>query len=259
MTALVTLVVLWSLAPRLACAIANTGLPRELGPQAALLSLSPACDRLPTPPIRLSIAPGLMRRIAAEASGRWIPPGLIRHGLGAIGSLRGDGGISISWHAVATDGAEPPRLDIALSPAEADALIRSGGNQAIAAGFRLTPHLASAEVSELPDDGPGRRFRIEAAGSLRLHGNNLSLDVPVRQLVARLHLEFLPAPAGWEPQVRVVVDALDAPLPHLPGVEDATWRSLLAGAIESGIANALAGRTLPPWFPTDLRVSAVVR
>jgi hypothetical protein len=254
------LIALWVLAPRIACAIANANLPRELGPQATILSLSPTCDRLTTPPIHLAIAPRLMRRIAIDASGWWIPPGIIGHGLGAIGSLRGDGGMSIGWHAVASDGAEPPRLTVALSPAEADALIASaGGNRANAAGFRLTPRIAAAELSELPHDGPGRRFRIEASGSLRLHGNGLSLEVPVQRLAAQLAIEFLPAPTGWEPQIRVSVDALDAPLPHLPGVDASTWRNLLATAAENRITDALVGRTLPAWFPTDLRVSAVVR
>lgn len=255
-----TLLALGLLAPRLACALVNTSLPRELGPQATLLSLSPTCDRLPTPPIQLAIAPHLMRRLAAEASGRWIPPGIFRQGFGAIGSLRGEGGLSIAWLAVARDGAEPPRLSLALTPAEAEALLAlASGGQAVAAGFRLTPRLATVELSELPHEGAGRRFRLEAAGSLRLHGNGLSLEVQVRRLVAQVGVEFLPAPTGWEMRFRVGVEVLDAPLPRLPGIEEATWRSLLAATAENRLAEALVGRTLPAWFPTDLVVSAVVR
>lgn len=260
MAAAAVLIAIWLLLPRIACAIANTTLPRELSSQATVLSLAPHCDRLPQPQIHLAMAPSLMRTIAAEASGRWIPPGVISHGFGVIGSLRGEGGTTISWHAVAIDGTTPPRLVIALTPDEINALIASaGGNRAKAAGFRLTPRITTAELSELPDDGPGRRFRLEAAGDLRLHGNGISIDVPVRRLSARIEIEFLPAPLGWEPQLRIALDAIDAPLPRLPGVDDAAWRSLLATAAEDRISDLVSGRTLPAWFPTDLRISAVVR
>lgn len=251
---------LWLLLPRLLCLVANTRLPRELGQQATLLALEPTAHRQRTPPpILLEVDPALMRRIAADASGRWIPPGVVRHGLTAVGTLRGAGNITVPWQVMAVDGAVPPRLSVSLSPQQADALIagsirRSGGH-----GIAIAPELASAEVAALPDDGPSRRFRVEAAGSLRVSSGSVSVRLPVRRLVAEITIEFTPAEGGWEPGVRLDITALESPLPPIPGIDDAAWRKLLGAWAEGSIADQLAGRTIPAWFPTDLSLSAVVR
>jgi len=254
----VGLAVTWTLMPRIICLIANTRLPAELGDQGTLLALEPAAHRLPAPAMRLSIDPTLVRKLASEASGRWIPPGILRHGLGAVGTIRGEGSTAVAWHVVALSGATPPRLDIALTPAEANTLL-SSARTAPVAGFTVIPRVHAAELAELPGEGAERRFRIEASGALRLTNNSIKLDVPVRQLVALLTVTFTPAGGGWEPQVRVAIEALDAPLPTLPGLDDATWHTLLAKEAENRIADRLQGRELPPWFPIDLRLAAVVR
>lgn len=249
---------LWLLLPRLLCMVANASLPRELAPQATLLAVHPAVGRMPAAPIVLQVDPALMRRIAADASGRWIPPGVVRHGLGAIGTVRGEGNVAIGWQAWAADAVIPPRLSVTLTPQQADALLASvpGGNLA---GMAVQAQLAALELAALPDDGENRRFRVEAAGALRLSSGTLAFSVPVRRLVAQVTVVFTPSAAGWEPAVRLHIDALDAPLPTLPGVEPAMWSRLLERWIEERIADKLAGRTVPAWFPTDIRIAAVVR
>jgi hypothetical protein len=78
----------------------------------------------------MEVDPALMRRIAADASGRWIPPGVIRHGLGAVGTLRGSGNVAVPWQVVASDGAVPPRLAVSLTPDQANALLASENGNA---------------------------------------------------------------------------------------------------------------------------------
>lgn len=254
----VLLVILWLLLPRLLCLAANASLPYAIGEEATVLALHPGLHRQPAAPIVLQVDPALARRIAADASGRWIPPGVVRHGLGAIGTVRGAGNAAIAWQAYAADGAAPPRLAVNLSPEQADALLATIQGGSIA-GFAVTPSLASLELAALPDDGINRSFRIDAAGALVLKGGTLSLRVPVRRLVAQVTVEFTPSAAGWEPSVRLRIETLDAPLPTLPGIDAGAWNRLLAGWLEDRIADQLAGRALPAWFPTDIRVSAVVR
>jgi hypothetical protein len=249
----------WLLLPRIACGIANASLPRDLGPGATLLALSPGRPSSTPPPILLELDPALMRRIAAEASRRWVPPGVIRHGLTAVGAVHGAGGRSVPWQVVAVDGVVPPRLSISLSPEEADALIATAASLPTIAGLAISPRLSSVELAALPDDGADRRFRVEASGALRLAGGSLRLELPVRRIVARVSAAFRPAEGGWEPIIGVSIDELDAPLPPIPGIDAATWRRLLGEWAQSAIAAGLANRTVPPWFPLDLQVSAVVR
>lgn len=250
----------WLLLPRLLCLAINTTLPRELGQQATLLAMDPAAHRQRSPPpILLEVDPALMRRIAADASGHWIPPGVVRHGMGALGTLRGSNNIAVAWRAVAIDGAVPPRLSIALTPEQANALLTSVGSSGAIGGMALTPQLTAVEIAALPDDGPSRRFRVEASGALRLAGGGLSVRLPVRRLVAQLTIEFTPAGGGWEPTVGLHIDVLESPLPPLPGIDEGAWRRLLGSWAEERIADQISGRTIPAWFPTDLRISAVVR
>ena len=248
----------WLLLPRIICLVANTSLPRELGPQATLLAHDPAAHGLPAPPILLQVDPALMRRIASDASGRWIPPGVARHGLGAIGTVRGEGNAAVGWQAVAVDGVVPPRLTVALTPAQANTLLAKAAGGSLS-GMSVTPHLASLELAALPDDGASRRFRIETAGSLRLSSGSLTVNIPVRRLIAQVTVDFTPAAGGWEPSVHLQIDVLDAPLPPIPGLDAASWRRLLGAWVEERIDAQLSGRTVPAWFPTDLSVSAVVR
>lgn len=254
------LLAIWLLLPRLLCLAVNTTLPRELGPQATLLALEPSAHRLRNPPpILLEADPALMRRIAGEASGRWIPPGIVRDGMGAIGTLRGTGNVAVAWHVVASDGATPPHLSIALSPEQANALLASVISPGTVAGLTIAPELSAVEIAALPDDGANRRFRIETSGALRLHGGNVSMRLPVRRLVAQLTVEFIPAAGGWEPGVRLGIDVLESPLPPIPGIDESAWRRLLGTWAQERIADQLSGRTIPAWFPIDLRISAVVR
>jgi hypothetical protein len=250
----------WLLLPRLLCMAVNTTLPRELGPQATLLALEPAAHRLrDQPPILLEVDPALMRHIAGEASGRWIPPGIMRHGMGAVGTLRGTGNVAVAWRVVAMDGVVPPRLSIALTPQQADALLAGAINAGTVGGMTLVPELTAVEIAALPDDGENRRFRIEASGALRLQSGSVSMRLPVRRLVAQLTVEFTPAAGGWEPGVQLVIDVLESPLPPIPGIDESTWRRLLGTWVQDRIADQLSGRTIPAWFPTDLQISAVVR
>lgn len=249
---------LWLLLPRLLCLVANASLPRELGEQATLLALAPAAHGLPAAPIILQVDPALMRRIASDASGRWIPPGVVRHGLGAVGTIRGAGNLAVGWQVIATDGVAPPRLMIALSPAQANALLAEASGGAIS-GMKVSPQLTSLELAALPDDGSSRRFRVETAGALRLSSGSAAVDIPVRRLIAQVTVDFTPAAGGWEPSVRLQIDVLEAPLPPIPGIDPATWRRLLGAWAEERIADQLSGRTVPAWFPTDLSLSAVVR
>jgi len=255
---LLLFLVIWLLLPRLICLIANASLPRELGPQATLLALDPAADRLSAAPIQLQVDPALMQRIAANASGRWIPPGVIRHGLGAIGTVRSDSNLAVGWQVVAIDDVIPPRLVITLTPAQANALLASDTDGALA-GMAAVPQLTSLELAALPDDGASRRFRIEAAGSLHLSSGALKVHIPVRRLVAQVTVDFTPAATGWEPSIGLQIDALEAPLPPIPGMDSATWRILLGAWVQNRIAKQLNDRTVPAWFPTDISVSAVVR
>ncbi len=252
------LIAAWLLLPRMVCMVANASLPRELGPQATLLALDPAAQRLPPAPILLQVDPSLMRRIASDASGRWIPPGVARHGLGAIGSIRGERDLTIGWQAVAIDGVAPPRVVIALTPAQANALLAADTGGSVA-GLAVIPQLASLELAALPDDGASRRFRVEASGSLRLSSGSLTVNLPVHRLIAQVTVEFTPAATGWEPSVLLQIDVLEAPLPPVPGINAATWRRLLGKWAEERIADQLSGRSIPAWFPTDLSLSAVVR
>ncbi len=254
----VLLFALWLLLPRIICVIANTSLPREIGPQATILAVSPATQQLPAAPIVLQVDPALMRRIAQDASGRWIPPGIVRQGLGAVGTVRGEGNLAIGWQVVAMDDVIPPRLALSLDPRQANALLASTSGGQLA-GMTVTPQLSSLELAALPDDGENRRFSIEAAGALHLAGGTLAVNLPIRRLMAQVTVVFTPSEAGWEPAVRLQIDLLEAPLPPIPGIDAATWRHLLASWIEGRLADKLSGRTIPAWFPTDLRVSAVVR
>jgi hypothetical protein len=111
----------------------------------------------------------------------------------------------------------------------------------------------------MPDDGTTRHFRIEAAGALRLTGGPLTVSIPVRRLSAELTVVFTPAGTGWEPDIRLQIDALEAPLPPIPGVDAASWRHMLGAWANDQISAAVGDRTLPAWFPTDLQLSLVVR
>jgi len=249
----------WLLLPRVICLVANASLPHELGPQATLLALEPAAHRLHSAPIVLQVDPTLMRRIASEASGRWIPPGVIRHGLGAVGTLRGEGNIAVPWQVVAINEVSPPRLSVSLTPEQADALLASNGSTGKLAGMDVRPRLTSVELSALPDDGLTRHFRIEASGALRLSSGTLSLTIPIHRLSSEVTVSFTSAESGWEPIIHLHIDVLEAPLPPIPGVDSGTWRRMLGAWVEDRIADQLASRTLPAWFPTDLRLSMVVR
>lgn len=257
---IVVLLALWSVLPRLIALAANANLPRELGPQATLLAVEPVAQRQRAPPpILLEVDPSLMRRIASDASGYWIPPGIVRRGLTAVGTLRGTDNVTVPWQVVAVDGVSPPRLSIALSPEQANALIAGALHRRSSNGIDIVPELAAVEISALPDDGASRRFRIETSGALRVRSGSMSVRLPVRRLAAQLTIDFTPAAGGWEPGAHLAIDALESPLPPLPGMDASTWQRLLGTWAEDAITEQLAGRTIPAWFPTDLQVSAVVR
>ncbi|MEK7415385.1 MAG: hypothetical protein AAB263_18920 [Planctomycetota bacterium] len=258
-SSVLSLVLLWWFLPVFVCLAINTSLPRELGSNATFLSVHADCSGMPQPEIFLEATPSRLHRIATGITGRWIPPGVIRAGLGAVGSLRGDAGIALGWQLTAVSDVDPPRLSVSMTPAQVDALLISGGSTSTVAGFHVAPHIASAELSEISLDGGPRRFRLEAAGSLRLVSGAITLDVPVRRLSAVLTVTLTPAATGWEPNVSVAVDVLDAALPSLMGMETHSWSQLLAAKAESRINDRLSDKTLPAWFPIDLQLSAVVR
>lgn len=258
--AVLVLVILavWLL-PTLACAIANASLPRDVGRHATILALAPDAGEGPQPPLHMAIAPGLLRRIAAGATGWWIPPGVVREGLGALGTIRGTGTEPIPWGIIARNAAAPPRLDLSLSPAQADSLLGLLFASRAFAGFAMRPQVGAAELSELPPSGARRIFRIDLSGALHLSGNGLDLAVPVQRLVGTVAVEFTPAGGGWQPVFTVAIEVLDAPLPVLSGLDAAMWRHLIAAQIQGRIAEEVGERTLPPWFPLDLAVAGVVR
>ncbi|MCS6970656.1 MAG: hypothetical protein RMM29_04620 [Planctomycetota bacterium] len=257
-TLLVALLLAWWFAPQLVCWTANlTLLPRALHDQAAVLALSPRLDEAPAAPLRCLVSPRRGRSIASEASGWWLPPGVIRAGLGAHGTLRGAGSVSVPWQLVIQE-VPAPRLEVALSPEQANALLASLPPLRVA-GLTIAPRLQMLEVATLPDQDGKRRFRIEAAGALRPALPFSAVEIPVTRCVAELSVRWQPASEGWQAQAELTLYELAGVFPPLPGLPAATWRQSLERLANEQLAAALERRRLPSWFPTDLHIAAVVR
>jgi hypothetical protein len=251
------LAVAWWLLPSVLVAVANGRLPRQLDNGITVLALHRSPAGLELPAIHLRLDPQRARELGAQAVRRWIPPGLVRRGLCVTGTIATSETASIPWRVELDDEAQPPQLAISLTAQQANDLIasrmRTIGSGSLA--LHVVPRLATAELTELDPGLRGRRFRLDATGTLHVAIGVVGLDVPVRRLLVEAEVELRASVAGWEPELTTRVIELDAPLPAIGGIDNAAVRH----ALELAANTMVDERTLPAWFPTDLRLSAVVR
>lgn len=272
---LVGVVVVYALAPSIACWYVHGNLPShspfnhgDLAIDVVAPGIDPA-HPIPAPEFQLLINSERGRTLASDALGWWLPPGMTRTGQNALGTillsdLRAH---PFTWE-VMVGGVSPAPL--ACLQVRSDDL-----NQFLSLNAQSTLELGDHQVLTCTyiveggriddDDAPNhvrleRRSRVVAHGSIVVDAAGLHRVVTVRSLSGHAITTFTESPAGLHIAIEVAIESADAELFSLPLVGD--LRPLLLKQLENaanrGLKQGLEKVILPPWFPTDVHAEVEV-
>lgn len=221
------------------------------------------------PEAQIVASAAVARSMATDASGRWIPPGLLRGGQNASGELA----LPIlrdrpfTWQVLIAGNDASPLACLRVSHVDLTEFLRLNGQTVLTVGgtpiMRCIYRVAWGRITD--DDEPGqsplvRRQQVVARGSILLIAGQAQRTLKVERLAGHAWTTFTPVPEGYHIAMRVAIEEADAEPITLPIVGDA--RPLLMKQLENaandGLADGLEGVVLPPWFPLALRVDATV-
>ncbi len=257
-----SLVLLWLAAPSLLLAGYSLGLPRTVSRTMAISSAGTWASVAPTM-CELRIAPARLRADLPRWGGPWLPPTLLRSGQYLAGSLRLEPqhSASVAWRAVLAD--EPaPRAVIRCNAATLNTVLAPYADVPVEdnEGWQFRWQVAEATVHDagLAPDG-ARRLAVVARGVVSLAAGNLHLTLPVRRLEGVVLVDFTKNSTVLR-QLRIRIDHVDLAidpvtrvlLSHLDVLER------IEKAANKSLARSLDGTALPPAFPVDLQVDAVI-
>lgn len=231
------------------------------------VALAPIADAKPEVQIVGSAA--VLRRIAAEATGWWVPPGLLRGSQNVVGELdlpilRAE---PFRWQ-VLVAGTEPqPLACLQVSHVDLTEFLRLNGQTVLMVGgspiMRCIYRVDGGRITD--DDEPGqsplvRRQKVVAHGTILLIAGQAQRTLKVDRLAGHAWTTFTPVAEGYRIAMRVAIEEADAEPITLPIIGDA--RPLLMKQLENaandGLADGLERVVLPPWFPIGMRVDATV-
>jgi hypothetical protein len=244
---------LWWAAPAIATAWAGGHLPIELRRGLRVERIAVRGDP-PAAPIRVVLSPSQARQIAQDASGRWIPPGLIRRGQWAAGSIAG-----VPWSLRIADPAVPT-LQAQLDRAQAAAIIAQTVPGQIALSLYTGPLVLGLDRLALRVDPPvppatDMAVDLAAAGVLGLAFDGKPMRFGIRQLAISGRCGLAPGQRGWQPRPELRLDELvfvDGSRP--PGLVLALLRGAL-GRADGPLSELI---TLPAWLPPELAATVTV-
>jgi hypothetical protein len=269
---IVTLVIVYGFAPTLACWAMRGRLPYHQSfhhgsVTVRQMALEPIADAKPE--VQLVGSPAALRRIAAQASGWWIPPGLLRGSQNVVGELelpilRAE---PFRWQVLVAGSEEQPLACLRVSHLDLTEFLRLNGQTVLKVGgtpiMRCLYRVDWGRVTD--DDEPGRsvlvrRQKVVARGTILLIAGQAQRTLKVDRLAGHAWTTFTPVPGGYHLAMRVAIEEADAEPITLPIVGDARPMLLkqLENAANEGLADGLEGVVLPPWFPTAIRVDATV-
>jgi hypothetical protein len=269
---LVMMVIVFCFAPTLGMLVLDGRLPyhrefRHGSVTIAQAALAPPAETKPE--VQIVGSPAALRGIAADASGWWVPPGLLRGGQNAVGELslpilRPD---PFQWQ-VLVAGSEPtPLACLRVSHVDLTEFLRLYGQTVLTVGdtpvMRCIYRIERGRI--IDDDEPGqpplvRRQKVIASGTILLIAGQAQRTLRVDRLAGHAWTTFVPTPEGYRVRMRVAIEEADAEPITLPIVGDARPMLMkqLEKAANDGLEEGMEQVVLPRWFPIGLRVDATV-
>lgn len=268
----VTLVMAFCCAPTLALWVSQGRLPhhqtfRHGSVTVRQAALEPIAEAKPE--VQVVGSPAALRRIATQASGWWVPPGLLRSSQNVVGDLalpilRTE---PFRWQVLVAGSAEQPLACLRVPHADLTEFLRLNGQTVLRVGgtpvMRCIYRVDWGRITDADEPGQSglvRRHQVVARGTILLIAGQAQRTLKVDRLAGHAWTTFTPVSGGYHIAMRVAIEGADAEPITLPLVGDA--RPLLMKQLESaandGLADGLEGVVLPPWFPTAMRVDATV-
>ena len=269
---LVVLAVLFCFAPSLALVVFGDRLPwsrsfphGEVVVQQA--ATSPIADAQPE--VQVVASSFVMRGLGADASGWWVPLGLLRGGQNVIGELslpilRPE---PFRWQVLVAGSAVTPLATLRVSPVDLTRFLRLNGQTVLTVGDTpimrciYTVDWGSITDDDEPDQSPlVRRQKVVARGSILLIAGQAQRVLKVQRLAGHAWTTFVPVPDGYRLQMRVAIEEADAEPITLPVIGDARPMLMkqLENAANDGLADGMEKVILPSWFPIATRVDVTV-
>lgn len=269
---IVTLLVAYSFAPSLGMWALHDRLPFQQGFRhgsvtVQQIALAPGADTKPEAQIVASSA--VVRSLAADASGRWIPPGLVRGGQNVSGELA----LPIlrrqpfSWQVLVAGSDATPLACLHIPHADLTEFLRLNGQTVLTVGdtpiMRCIYRVDWGRITDADEPSQPalvRRQKVVARGSILLIAGQAQRTLKVERLAGHAWTTFTPVPTGYQIAMRVAIEEADAEPITLPIIGDARPMLMkqLEKAANDGLADGLEGVVLPLWFPLGLRVDATV-
>jgi hypothetical protein len=204
-----------------------------------------------------------------QASGRWLPPALLRPGQTVAGEvtlplLRPR---PFAWQLL-VGGGPVPLASLTVDHLDLTSFLRRTGQTVMMLGGKeimrciYVVDAGRIEDDDEPDAPPlTRRHRVTARGSIVLIANGVQRTVVINHLAGHAWTTFTRVPGGYHPDIRIAIEESDAELITVPVLGDV--RPLLLRQLESaaneGLVDGLEGVVLPGWFPLDANVDVTVR
>lgn len=219
------------------------------------------------------MSPGRARRMAAEASGWWIPPWVLRSGQHAYGQLS----LPLLRPTpfvcqLLLVGSEPvPSVFLTLGSGDLNRFLDQRGRTYLEVGGKVLGQIRyHVDNGRVEDDGPPvvqpsgvvvRRFRATASGAIDLWAvGDIHRHLVVRRMDGIATATLTPVAGGMTMTLVLAIGSYDAEELSLPLVGD--LRPLLIKQLEyasnRSFADHLTGVVLPGWLPSDVHVEATV-
>jgi hypothetical protein len=246
-------------------------LPTEVAPGLTVQSFSAKSDAVQVDGL-LRLAPGRCRSIISEASGRWIPPTVLRSGMMASGRFTSEEVARPLTLAAELGGEKTPALTLSIPCTTINPLLREWcsepidfiGDLRMSYRPRLAPRSTLRDAGGLTETSGGheRRLAFDGSGEIDLSSDGQWRTVPVERIAGTIILTFPEKLAGFGLSIQVIVEKLEyRPLPEAAMLSKDAMRVILQKMVNEELAHSedLAEVTIPSWFPLDLQVDAVTR
>lgn len=268
--------VLWWQAPVIAVALVRDRLPVGTSFPHGHIGLAGLATEGPstvTPDVQVLVPASRGRQMAAQASGWWLPPGILRNGQRATGYLSLP---LLRPTAFACEllvgGVQPePLAVLRLGSGDLNRFLDQRGRTYLEVGGKVLGQIRyQVDAGRVDDDGPPviepsgvvvRRFRATASGAIDLWAvGDINRHLVVRSMDGIATATFTPVADGMTMTLVLAIGSYDAEELSLPLVGD--LRPLLIKQLEyasnRSFADHLTGVVLPGWLPTDVHVDATV-
>jgi hypothetical protein len=224
------------------------------------------------PDLQVIIPAPRATNLAREIINTWIPPGIIRTGLNAQGTLA----LPIlrpapfTWQAAIGGISERPICSAIIQAHELSAFLREHGQTIFYLNkqpiMRVNYVVRGGKITDVttPNLLPfNKRLAVEAHGSIILQAGQTTREVQVRRLAGYAAVSFTPdatLAAQYRMKITIAIEESDTDPITVPILGDIRPMLLeqLATAANDGLRDGLEKVLLPAWVPFDTQVNVVV-